>query len=337
MRISPIRAPPLPLALCAVALVLLLLPRWAYREALPPALYALLLRDPTPPTYSRPSCPHRQPLTERHIFSCGPPPRCASAGPPGAPHVHMLFAVRGVAGKLAVTLPHNLRALGAVRGTTYVLTSPGEGASAVLAAAAAAAHAPGEGVEVFHSNVFSQDGAMFNKAGALRFLQETVVRACNATRGGLDNALLLVIDADILLPRGFPQLVVAGVAAARANESAGGPRFTSLLLGMSRISYASPRDAEAGVEAPCPPPHRGGCEAFLGYFQMYSAKSEVRYERWSSSAGLSDNLFSVSFKYRSMLPDNVVHLGVAGGDWTGLSVADEQWAGVRVKGYTYDD
>jgi hypothetical protein len=91
------------------------------------------------------------------------------------------------------------------------------------------------------------------------------------------------------------------------------------------------------VEAPCPPPHRGGCEAFLGYFQMYSAKSEVRYERWSSSAGLSDNLFSVSFKYRSMLPDNVVHLGGAGGDWTGLSVVDEQWAGVRVKGYTYDD
>ena len=65
-RLSPMRAPPLPLALCAVALVLLLLPRWAYREALPPALYAVLLRDPTPPTYSRPSCPHRQP--QPHFF-----------------------------------------------------------------------------------------------------------------------------------------------------------------------------------------------------------------------------------------------------------------------------
>ncbi len=300
-----------------LAVLLPLIPGFVYRGVLPRAAYSLLLDDTQEPRVT-------------HVNVA--PPACEGSG---ATHIHMLIScVGGVSSKLALTLPSNMRALGAHLGTVYLLTSP-EDDRIVRAAAGAAALGLSAGVEVFQSRIFTHRGAMLNMAGAKSWLHATAAGAC-ARAGRLDGAYFLSLDADVLLPLDFAGTAVPALEAAEARAAAQGAPPGATLYSMVREFFATPEDAAQGVRAPCPPPDRGGCEAFLGYFQLFSAATRARFQPWSPDVAFYDNFFRELFGNFTALPGKVAHLGKSGGDWTGIFVRDnDAWEGAAIKGYTH--
>ena len=291
-----------------LAALLPLVPGWLYRKALPAQAYTLLLEDTRDPRVTH--------LSVR-------PPVCDGGG---ATHIHLLITVQGVSGKLSLSLPSNMRALGKALGTVYILTSPEDDKIVHVAAGASALGS----VEVFQSRVYTHNGAMLNMAGAKSWMQATAREACTSA-GRMQGAYFVFLDADILLPHDFGERIVPLIEDVAASSSDIG----QVLFSMHRNFYATPEDANAGVTSPCPPPDKGGCEAFLGYFQLFSASTPILYDTWSADVAYHDNSFRAKFTNASLLPGAVAHLGRAGGDWTGLFVRDEpQWEGSVLKGFT---
>ena len=310
------------LAGACLAVLLPLVPGFLYREVLPGAVYSLLVAGAREPRVT-------------HVSVRAPACAGVAGAAAGGPRVHLMITVQGLASKLALTLPSNMRALGSALGTVYLLAAPEDDAVLRVAAAAAAAAAGAEvGVEAFQSRIFTHRGALLNVAGAKRWLQEQATAAC-ARAGRLRSGYLLSLDVDILLPHDFGARAVPALAALEAQAAAAGLPLGATLYSMPRQFFASPADAASGATAACPPPSRGGCEAFLGYFQLFSMATNATFEPWSKDAALLDIVFRDQFANKTLLPGVAAHLGRAGLDWTGLFTSDDpSWRSTAVSGYT---
>ena len=139
----------------------------------------------------------------------------------------------------------------------------------------------------------------------------------------------MMLDVDILLPKNFWRDAVPVLASMSAAHSAAG-RPHDTLFSMERSFVDSPSHALAGRLSGCPLPTLGGCEAFLGYFQLYDAAVGPRYASWSNDVSMADLQFAQSFGQRHLLPGKVLHLGEAGKNWAGLTPEKVRWYGVEL-------
>ena len=134
------------------------------------------------------------------------------------------------------------------------------------------------------------NGAVFNKAGAIRYAQEKIHAA-------YPDAWYLIIDADIVMERGARETIEAHAT----DETA--------LYSAKRVDFHTVAELKAGK----PTKAHGGI--FAGCFQLY--RRHVLYPEWSRSAEGCDLSFAAKFASARVLPMTVGHLGVEGINWEG--------------------
>jgi hypothetical protein len=301
---------------------LALTPHSVLRELLPTAAFlALVARGGAPRTL--------------HLNLA--PARCDGGGNGtlASPRIHLVLATFGYADKLNVTLFANMRALGPALGTVFIMTKAdddrtvavAEAVAARAAAGAASGRLPAASIELWQSDIFTHKGAKLNRAGALRFLQQHLEDDCTAAR--LPGVFVLMLDVDILLPKNFWATAVPEMAAIESASALSGHAHDTM-FSMERGFFYTPSDALLLREGPCPEPFRGGCEAFLGYFQLYSAAAGPRYDEWSNDVSLADQAFRDTFGRRHLLKGRVMHLGQAGVNWDGRSRENVNWWGTEI-------
>ena len=192
-----------------------------------------------------------------------------------APIVAIVVAVN-YDGELAVTLPHLRRQVDHV----YVVSDESESTRRI---------ANDCGCSVLMTDVWHENGAAFNKAGALRLAQLYVSEAH-------PDAWQLVVDADIVVPDGLKPIVMQLPADDR-------------LYCARRLDYHDMESLRAGKPSAEYPPWAAG------FFHLY--RSRRLYAEWSQSAERCDLEFAASFPSVALLPITVAHLGRDGQNWSG--------------------
>jgi hypothetical protein len=177
------------------------------------------------------------------------------------------------------------------------------------------------------TNVWSAQGAVWNKAGALRMLQDKVAKYCFGK-----NVFFLIMDADTVLNKDFSSLSIPALQSSiqeLLDKSKGFSEETlkDVLFGVKRKvfptfdDYINNRDVDA-IKAGQTLGTAPG-KPFLGFFQLYHSSSMNRYPVWSRDAAYSDDEFASLFQKKILLPGHVAHLGVPGINWHGR--LSERW------------
>jgi hypothetical protein len=152
------------------------------------------------------------------------------------------------------------------------------------------------GAECMESNKTYENGAKFNKSGLIHEAQRRLHHA-------YPFHWILLMDADIILPRNFPTLVE------KIDQS--------YLYCMNRRDFETPDDWKRNVYRvyDC-------VENYPGYFQLYYNKSKL-YAPFSPAGDICDFVFAKQFSRRRILaPDSfVTHLGEANRNITGRFTA----------------
>jgi hypothetical protein len=139
--------------------------------------------------------------------------------------------------------------------------------------------------EGWHDN-----GAAFNKSGAIRYAQQRIYEA-------YPDAWYLLIDADTMVPTNAREII---------EQHATDPES---LYGASRVDFFT-TDALLKSE-----PDATYGEMFAGFFQLY--RRQVLYPEWSRAAEACDLEFAQQFDSCRMLPMTVGHCGRPGINWEG--------------------
>lgn len=134
------------------------------------------------------------------------------------------------------------------------------------------------------------NGAKFNKSGAVRFAQEKIHAA-------YPDAWYLLIDADIVMQQD---------ARATIEQHA---TDADTLYSARRVDFHTVEELRAGT------PTSVYAAMFAGYWQLY--RRHVLYPEWSRSAEACDLEFASQFASCSMLPLVVGHLGREAVNWEG--------------------
>jgi len=139
-------------------------------------------------------------------------------------------------------------------------------------------------------NGWHADGALFNKAAAIRYAQEMVHAA-------FPDSWYLLIDADIIMEQGARQII---------EENA---KVENALYSARRVDFHS----KADLQKQKPTLTYGGI--FSGCWQLY--RRHMLYPEWSRSAEKCDLDFAKKFTSARVLPMVVGHLGQEGVNWEG--------------------
>jgi hypothetical protein len=134
------------------------------------------------------------------------------------------------------------------------------------------------------------NGAAFNKAGAVRFAQEHLYAA-------YPDAWYLLIDADTMVPKDAREII---------ERHATDP---DTLYGARRVDFHTP---DRLIESR---PNKAYASMFAGFFQLY--RRHVLYPEWSRSAEACDLAFASQFTSCVVLPMTVGHCGQEAINWEG--------------------
>ena len=171
------------------------------------------------------------------------------------------------------------------------------------------------------TNVWSAQGAVWNKAGALRALQDKAAQYCSGK-----NVFFLIMDADTVLSKDFTTLSLPALQSSvqelvKESKRPDEETLGRVLFGVKRkvfptlVDYLANNDVDA-VKAGQTLGTAPG-KPFLGFFQLYHSSSSYRYPPWSRDAAYSDDAFTSLFQKTVLLPGHVSHLGVPGINWHG--------------------
>ena len=135
--------------------------------------------------------------------------------------------------------------------------------------------------------------ATFNKGGAVLFAQEFIYASYS-------DANILILDADIMLPSNFKEVLPAVIE-------------DNTLYGVStRIDYLTLDDF---INKTNPRKYKSD-RRFLGFFQLYKQDSKYLYKN-SKNCGRCDDEFRELFKKRINISTTVDHLGEEVVNWNG--------------------
>jgi len=172
----------------------------------------------------------------------------------------------------------------------YIVSSPEDIKTAELLRASNL-----ENVELLIYHGFHENGAVFNKGGAVQFAQ-------NHIENNYTGANILLLDSDIYLPDTFTDKLPACIE-------------DNILYGVrERLDYWTVEDY---VKNQNPRPYRHG-DAFVGFFQLYK-QNTYKYPS-SYSCSDCDNLFSRMFGNHIHIEISVKHLGKEGDNWYGRRI-----------------
>ena len=135
-----------------------------------------------------------------------------------------------------------------------------------------------------------ENGAVFNKAGAVRYVQELLYRE-------YPEAWYLAIDADVVMGENARRIIEQGAQDPAAIYSA------------RRVDFHTMDALRSGT------PSKVYGSMFAGYFQFY--RRHLYYSEWSRSAEGCDLAFVRQFSACSILPLTVAHLGREQINWEG--------------------
>lgn len=226
-----------------------------------------------------------------------------------------LIATSNFPDLLNISLTDGIAALGDSLGLYFIVTKPSD-----LETIRTVRSFKGKAM-VATTNVWSAQGAVWNKAGALRALQDKVAQDCSGK-----NVFFLIMDADTVLNKDFTTLSLPALQSSvqeLMNESKRSVEDTlgQVLFGVRRkvfptlVDYLANNDVDA-VKAGQTLGTAPG-KPFLGFFQLYHSSSIHRYPPWSRDAAYSDDAFTSLFQKTVLLPGFVAHLGVPGINWHG--------------------
>ena len=136
--------------------------------------------------------------------------------------------------------------------------------------------------------------AKFNKGGAVRFAQEFI-------NGCYSNANVLILDADILLPSNFKEVLPAVLA---NNTLYGVTRRTDYWTLHDFINKTSPHKYAPG-------------DTFPGFFQLYKQNPKYLYKNSNNCAKCDDEFRELFANNKINLDISVDHLGQEGVNWNG--------------------
>lgn len=171
----------------------------------------------------------------------------------------------------------------------YVLTKEGDPSIAV---------ARDNSCMVMEYDGWEEDGACFNKSGALRAGQEYL-------HDKHPDDWIVLADADILLPDSL------------GNSIRSDATDLSAMYSVARIDYATPQRYRENRPGYYP-------FTFSGYCQIYHASTQWLYPFWSKDAGMCDCLFRDCFTKWIRLPGIARHFGSDHVNWAGRK--SERWS-----------
>jgi hypothetical protein len=178
-------------------------------------------------------------------------------------------------------LPHCLHCLAAVVDSSCVVTTESDASIDV---------ADRYGATPLIYDGWQDNGAAFNKAGAIRFAQEHLHAA-------YPDAWYLLIDADSMVPKDSREII---------ERLATDP---NALYGARRVDFHTPDRLRESR------PNKAYASMFAGFFQLY--RRHVLYPEWSRSAEACDLAFASQFASCVVLPITVGHCGQEAVNWEG--------------------
>jgi hypothetical protein len=143
-----------------------------------------------------------------------------------------------------------------------------------------------DAVTLHRTDAFFTDGAVFNKAAAVREMQHHVHAAH-------PDDWILLLDADILVP----------------SDVGFDVQCKECLYGITRLDYETPDDLTRDNAIPYPHP-------YAGYFQLYFDKTKL-YPESSYDCSECDMAFYRSFSRWVLIGGAVSHVGLHSVNWKG--------------------
>lgn len=199
------------------------------------------------------------------------------------PNVVVLTLCINYADKLRISLKHNAKMFRQL----YVITTKEDTKTVDVCSKY-------KNVECIYTDKMHANGAVFNKSAMVRQAQDLL-------HVKYPTSWILLLDADIVLPKKFP--AIAKIA---------GDLDKTALYSMYRVDFHKKTDFDQKTNAVI---YR---ENFMGFFQMYYDKARV-YPYNSNNCAECDLTFSKQFTTKHMLSDFdcVYHLGRENDNWNG--------------------
>ena len=169
----------------------------------------------------------------------------------------------------------------------YIITHPTDNATIDLVKKAAYPN-----IELTYFDFYN--GAVFNKGGAIRMVQEKI-------RDYHNGKPVLILDSDIFLPDNFYQVVLAIDI-----------KVDTLYGVNERYDYLTYSDFIEDINA-CNYP---AAKNFYGFFQLYKQGAFKLYKN-SENCAVCDGIFAMLFPKKVNLPLTIKHLGCMIDNWNG--------------------